>query len=35
MAESNFDVKVKVMIEIIKILEKCKASLTKKEKKIF
>ena len=33
MAESNFD--VKVMIEIIKILEKCKASLTKKEKKIF
>ena len=33
MAESNFD--VKVMIEIIKILEKYKASLTKKEKKIF
>ena len=33
MAESNFD--VKVMIEIIKILEKRKASLTKKEKKIF
>lgn len=33
MAESNFD--AKVMIEIIKILEKSKASLTKKEKKIF
>ena len=32
MAKSNFD--AKVMIEIIQILQKCKANLTKKEKKI-
>ena len=31
MAKSNFD--AKVMIEIIQILQKCKANLTKKEKK--